>query len=109
MTMITKAAETAIRRNSAETPRATRRLELDRVIDQIDNLCDAFGVGARIPAHRDLMTRFETTERTVLGALTELQRRGRIVRRAGSGTYVASPAAVSVSKEPEAWTAALAG
>ena len=63
-------------------------------------VCDAFGVGSRIPAHRDLMARFETTERTVLGALAELQRRGRIVRRAGSGTYVATPASVPSAPAP---------
>lgn len=90
--MISKVMDTTERRNRAETPRAMRRMELARVVDQIDALCDAFGVGSRIPAHRDLMARFDTTERTVLGALAELQRRGRIVRRAGSGTYVATPA-----------------
>lgn len=103
--MITNVADTTKRRNGAEPPRAMRRREMNRVIEQIEHLCDAFGVGARIPAHRDLMTRFETTERTVLGALAELQRRGRIVRRAGSGTYVASAmTAVSeaVSEEPAA-------
>jgi len=107
--MIAKVAETTKRRNSIEPPRATRRRELDRVIDQIDNLCDAFGIGARIPAHRDLMARFETTERTVLAALAELQRRGRIVRRAGSGTYVANSTAISGSEKPEARAAASAG
>jgi DNA-binding LacI/PurR family transcriptional regulator len=53
------------------------------------------------------MARFNTSERTVLSALAELQRSGRIVRRAGSGTYVAespksytSRTAPGISSEP---------
>lgn len=80
------------RMDSIETPKALRLREFERVVDLIDSLCDAYGMGARIPAHRDLMERFNSSERTVLGALVELQRRGRIIRRAGSGTYVASTA-----------------
>ncbi len=87
MTVI--ATDSTIRRGDGRLSISPRRAEVARVVSEIDELCTKFGVGARIPAHRDLMHRFATTERTVLRALTELQRRGRIVRRAGSGTYVA--------------------
>jgi len=87
--MIGNIGGTALLRESNIGPKSARGLELARVIDQIDDLCETYGVGTRIPAYRDLMTRFNTSERTILRALSELQRTGRIVRRAGSGTYVA--------------------
>ncbi len=46
--------------------------------------------GDRIPTHLDLMRRFHASERTVLSAIDELQRLGRVVRRNGIGTFVAA-------------------
>jgi hypothetical protein len=37
------------------------------------------------------MRRFQASERAVLRSLDELQRQGRIIRRHGSGTYIAEP------------------
>lgn len=87
--MVNAFADTTSRTYKAHSGLSPRRQELARVISQIEDLCEAFGIGARIPAYRDLMSRFDTSERTILAALAELQRTGRIVRRAGSGTYVA--------------------
>jgi DNA-binding LacI/PurR family transcriptional regulator len=45
--------------------------------------------GDRLPPQDELMRRFEVSDTTVLRSLTDLQRAGLIVRRQGSGTYVA--------------------
>ena len=66
-----------------------RRSEMDRVENSILALCESLEPGVRIPPHRELMQRFAASERTVLRVLDDIQRRGRIVRRMGSGTYVA--------------------
>lgn len=81
-----------------------KQVELRRVLACIEELCSSSGTGARIPAHRDLMRRFGASERTVLKALDEMQRSGRIVRRSGSGTYV-SDRAVPIRRVPKTWTA----
>ena len=47
--------------------------------------------GAPVPTERELAGRFETSRTTVRQALTELVVEGRLVRRQGSGTYVAEP------------------
>ena len=47
--------------------------------------------GAAVPTERDLALRMETSRTTVRQALGELVVEGRLVRRQGSGTYVAEP------------------
>ena len=47
--------------------------------------------GAPVPTERELATQMETSRTTVRQALTELVVEGRLVRRQGSGTYVAEP------------------
>jgi len=64
------------------------RTEARRVEDALEQMCDDLGPGGRIPVRADLMRRFDASERSVLRALDELHRRGRIDRRVGAGTFV---------------------
>lgn len=50
---------------------------------------DAAGPGAPVPTERQLAAELGTSRTTVRQALTELAAEGRVVRRHGSGTYVA--------------------
>ena len=47
--------------------------------------------GGRFPSQSELMRQFQVSDRTVLRSLHDLQRAGWIVRRHGSGTFVADP------------------
>jgi GntR family transcriptional regulator, nutrient-sensing system regulator len=47
--------------------------------------------GAPVPTERELAERMQTSRTTVRKALSELVVEGRLVRRQGSGTYVAEP------------------
>src|ERR1700756_6043117 len=47
--------------------------------------------GAAVPTERELALRMHTSRPTVRQALAELVVEGRLVRRQGSGTYVAEP------------------
>ena len=47
--------------------------------------------GAPVPTERELAERMQTSRTTVRQALSELVVEGRLVRRQGSGTYVAEP------------------
>lgn len=47
--------------------------------------------GAPVPTERELAERMQTSRTTVRQALSELVAEGRLVRRQGSGTYVAEP------------------
>jgi len=66
-----------------------RRSEADRVVRALEQLCDDQEPGAKIATHTELMRQMNASERTILRALDELQRQGRVVRRHGSGTFVA--------------------
>ncbi len=72
--------------------------EWKRVVSALEALCAAREPGDLIPTHTDLMRQFDASERTVLRALTELQRRGRIDRRHGSGTFVAHGNSRAIAK-----------
>jgi GntR family transcriptional regulator len=50
-----------------------------------------FGPGVPLPTERELASALSTSRTTVRQALTELVTEGRLVRRHGSGTYVAEP------------------
>ncbi len=76
------------------TARGTRRERSERVVRELAEYCASLAVGDRIPPHADLLARFGTSERVMLKALAEMQRRGSIVRRVGAGTYIADPNAV---------------
>jgi GntR family transcriptional regulator len=47
--------------------------------------------GSAVPTERELATDMQTSRTTVRQALTELVVEGRLIRRQGSGTYVAEP------------------
>ena len=82
-------------------PMTARQTELARVIQTIDGLCSSLSIGDRIPTHTELMSQLSASERTVLRALDELQRKGRVVRRHGSGTFVASRSLSSQTVDKE--------
>lgn len=76
----------------ADTPvdgvRERRYLQVkDHIAEQIARLTP----GASIPPERDLAVACHTSRTTVRKAVTELVAEGRLVRRQGSGTYVAEP------------------
>lgn len=52
-------------------------------------IIDSLQPGAAVPTERDLAATLETSRTTVRQALIELVAEGRLVRRQGSGTYVA--------------------
>jgi GntR family transcriptional regulator, arabinose operon transcriptional repressor len=52
-----------------------------------------YGAGVRLPSDAELGSRFDVSRLTVIRALRELEQRGIVQRRAGSGTYVREAAA----------------
>ena len=68
---------------------APRKTDVQEVIRQLERMCDELEPGTRLPSRDELMRRFDASQRSVLKALDELQRRNRLVIRNGSGTYVA--------------------
>ncbi len=80
-------------------PRRTtevKHAELSRVLGELDRLCTTLGPGGQLPRHTELMRNFGATERAVLRSIEELKRRGRVIRRHGSGTFVANPISSSM-------------
>jgi len=59
----------------------------DRVVDLIEDL----GVGAAIPSERQLSVDLGVSRLTLRAAVDELVRKGYLVRRRGSGTFVSRP------------------
>jgi DNA-binding LacI/PurR family transcriptional regulator len=72
--------ETAIRR--------TKHEELTRTLRE---LVTRLQPGQRLPSQTELMRQFRVSDRTVLRSLEDLRRDGWIIRRRGSGTFVADP------------------
>ena len=69
-------------------PRELKYLEVKRaILEAIGRLSP----GAPIPPERDIAVVHEASRTTVRKAVTELVAEGRLVRRQGSGTYVAEP------------------
>jgi hypothetical protein len=56
---------------------------------ELQRLCGQLRPGDRIPTHLQLMRQFSASERTVLEVLGDLAQRGFIIRKHGSGTFVA--------------------
>jgi GntR family transcriptional regulator len=54
-------------------------------------LIEALGVGAMLPAERELAERFGVSRITLRQAVGELVLEGRLIRRQGSGTFVSPP------------------
>lgn len=76
------------------TPRPRGAVDADQVLRYLEDFCATGQPGDRVPTHTELMRRINASERTVLWALGELQRQGKIVRRKGAPTYIAG-------KEPQ--------
>lgn len=79
---------------NAITARPTRSLPVylqieDEIAQRIED--GDLPPGARVPTERDLAESLAVSRMTVRAALTRLQQRGLIVRRQGSGTFVAQP------------------
>ena len=68
------------------TLRRTKHAELTETLLE---LVTTLPVGERLPSQTELMRRFQVSDRTVLRSLEDLRREGWIVRRRGSGTFVA--------------------
>ena len=51
-----------------------------------------YGVGARLPSEAELTRKFAVSRMTVVKAMQQLRQEGVLVRRAGSGSYAATPA-----------------
>ncbi|WP_051450856.1 GntR family transcriptional regulator [Actinospica robiniae] len=62
-----------------------------KVKGQIVERIEQLRPGVLIPPERDLAVAYETSRTTVRKAVAELVTEGRLVRRQGSGTYVAEP------------------
>jgi hypothetical protein len=69
--------------------RAHKHDEANRVFRALDEMCRVLQAGDTIPTHKELMRRFDASERVVLRALEEMQRQGKIIRRPRIGTVVA--------------------
>lgn len=67
---------------------SSRGEQNERALRHLTELCDTLGPGARLPLHKELMQRFEVSERAILRALDDLQRTGRLTRKQGLGTIV---------------------
>jgi len=80
----------------SKAPRPRSGEDAGKVLDALNALCDGLEPGAPLPHHTELMTTLVASERTVIWALGELQRRGRILRRRGAKTTVAEWPGVSV-------------
>jgi DNA-binding LacI/PurR family transcriptional regulator len=71
---------------------STRRTKHEELTHRLRELVATLGPGARLPSQNELMRRFQVSDRTVLRSLEDLRRDGWIVRRQGSGTFVAERA-----------------
>src|SRR5438094_783543 len=84
--------EERVRRMAITTGRPrTKHEELTRTLRE---LAASLGPGERFPSQSELMRQYQVSDRTVLRSLDDLSRAGWIVRRRGSGTFVAE-------REPE--------
>jgi GntR family transcriptional regulator len=61
------------------------------IISRIVELAQGLAPGAAIPSERDLALRYGASRMTLRSAIDDLVRDGHLVRRHGSGTYVAKP------------------
>jgi DNA-binding LacI/PurR family transcriptional regulator len=83
---------------TATIERPSQRSDAERVLQILRDYCrKELQPGSVVPNHRELMQRFEASERSVRWALNELRRQGIIIRRQGARTYVADPQSVVVT------------
>jgi len=76
-----------------------RKPKYQQVFDALKEaiLSGRYEAGQKLPSEAHLLEEFATSRITVIRALHELQQRGLVQRRAGSGTYVTQGAAVGAS------------
>src|SRR5262245_24188124 len=72
---------------------AGRRTKHAELTETLLELVESLSPGERLPSQTELMRRYQVSDRTVLRSLEDLRRGGWIVRRRGSGTFVADPKA----------------
>jgi DNA-binding transcriptional MocR family regulator len=60
-----------------------------KVVEAVQGMCRTLGSGSRLPPHRTLAADLGVTVATLTKAMAELVRRGVVVTRTGSGTFVA--------------------
>lgn len=86
--MVDWSVSTSTAARAAREPREPKYYTVKRhLLADIDSLAP----GSPVPAERDLAAELGTSRTTVRQALVELVAEGRLVRRQGSGTYVAEP------------------
>lgn len=68
-----------------------RELKYLEAKSRIRTMAEQFPPGSSIPPERELAAACDVSRTTVRKALAELEAEGRLVRRQGSGTYVAEP------------------
>lgn len=88
-----------------------RRTKHEELTQTLRELVNQLPPGERLPSQTELMRRFSVSDRTVLRSLEDLRRDGWIVRRRGSGTFVADPRSrsrtpMAMSSPPERQTIA---
>jgi GntR family transcriptional regulator len=76
---------------AARTGREPREPKYYAVKRHLLDIIETLPPGTLVPTERLLMVQLETSRTTVRQALAELVGEGRLVRRQGSGTYVAEP------------------
>ncbi|HEY4254697.1 MAG TPA: PLP-dependent aminotransferase family protein [Roseomonas sp.] len=74
---------------------AAERVKYTKVIAALEQLAGdgSFAPGERLPPHRSLARQLGVTVATLTRAMADLTRRGVLVTRSGSGTFVAAPIA----------------
>ena len=85
-----KTAANALReRDATDGSRGTPKLKviLDALRESV--ISGEYREGARLPSETDLVRRFGVSRMTIVKAFKELQQQGLVVRRPGSGTFVA--------------------
>jgi GntR family transcriptional regulator, arabinose operon transcriptional repressor len=68
-----------------------RRTKHAELTETLLELVSSLTPGERLPSQTELMQQYQVSDRTVLRSLEDLRRDGWIVRRRGSGTFVADP------------------
>ncbi|MDN5697844.1 MAG: GntR family transcriptional regulator, partial [Rubrobacter sp.] len=69
----------------------THRHKYQHIRGRIMDMVESLEVGEALPPERSLCEMFEVSRVTLRRALDELAREGYLVRRQGSGTFVARP------------------
>lgn len=74
-------------------------MDAQQLLRELEALCERLQPGDVIPRYPELMQRYNASERSVLWALDELRRQGKIIRRHGARTIVAPPGHMANSEK----------